>query len=215
MKKEETNDIVKYLIPKLEAIGISKDHYKVDVRTEKTGRKRGDVWISKKKQKETSFEKNIRGLIEAKHRNCTIGDMDWRDAMKQGKEKALKQGLTFYIVTNCISDFRFYSAFNDEEIKLDGKILTRLQPIEVLERVYSQVNEYNSYVVHKASKSIIPFSEKKFRTTLKNLADVYRSAGLKKGDERIDPTVSFVVLKYIGEKECEKRTLPKEIKLWH
>jgi len=214
MKKEEANDIVKYLIPKLEAIGISKDNYKVDVRTEKTGRKRGDVWISKKKQKETSFEKNIRGLIEAKHRNCTIGDIDWRDAMKHGKEKALKQGLTFYIVTNCISDFRFYNAFNDEEIKLDGKTLTRLQPLEVLERIYSQVNEYNSYVVHKASKSIVPFSEKKFRTTLKNLADVYRAAGLKKGDERIDPTISFVVLKYIGEKEREIRTLPKPIRLW-
>jgi type I restriction-modification system DNA methylase subunit len=214
MKKEETNDIVKYLIPKLDAVGISKENYKVDVRTEKTGLKRGDVWISKKKQGERSFDKNIRALIEAKHRNCMIGDMDWRDAMKQGKEKALKQELTFYIVTNCISDFRYYNAFNDEEIKLDGRTLTRLQAFEVLERIYSQANEYNSYVVHKASKSIVPFSEKKFRTTLKNLADVYRSAGLKKGDERIDPTVSFVVLKYIGEKERDVRTLPKPIRLW-
>lgn len=46
------------------------------------------------------------------------------------------------------------------------------------------------------------------------MADVYRSAGLKKGDERIDPTVSFVVLKYIGEKEKEERSLSRTIKLW-
>ena len=215
MKKEETNDIVQYLIPKLEEIGVAKDYCKVDVTTEKTGHKRGDIWVSKKKQTEIGFEKNIIAIIEAKHRNCINGDMDWRDAMRHGKEKATRQGLTYYIVTNCISDFRFYSAFNDEEINLDGKIITRLQPLEILEKIGTQVNESNSYVVHKASKSVVPFSETKFRTTLKNLADIYRSAGLKKGDERIDPTVGFVVLKYIGEKERERRTLPKEINLWN
>lgn len=215
MKKEEVNDIVQHLAPKLEKIGISKDYCKVDVTTEKTGHKRGDVWISNEKQEEIGFEKNIIALIEAKHRNCVIGDMDWRDAMRQGVEKSLKQGLTYYIVTNCISDFRFYNTFNDEEIKLDEKPITRLQPFEILEKIDTQVNESNSHVIHKASKPIVSFSEKKFRTTLKNLADIYRSAGLKKGDERIDPTVSFVVLKYIGEKEKERRTLAKAIKLWN
>ena len=215
MKKEEVNDIVQHLVPKLEEIGISKDYCKVDVTTEKTGHKRGDVWISNEKQEERGFEKNIIALIEAKHRNCVIGDMDWRDAMRQGVEKSLKQGLTYYIVTNCISDFRFYNTFNDEEIKLDEKPITRLQSFEILEKIDTQVNESNSHVIHKASKSIVSFSEKKFRTTLKNLADIYRSAGLKKGDQRIDPTVSFVVIKYIGEKEKERRTLSKAIKLWN
>ena len=68
MKKEETNDIVQYLIPKLEEIGIAKDYCKVDVTTEKTGNKRGDILVSKKKQSEIAFEKNILALIEAKHR---------------------------------------------------------------------------------------------------------------------------------------------------
>ena len=214
MKKEETNDIVQFLIPYLEKIGIVRQQCKIDVTTEKTSTKRGDVWISKNEQTHKDFEKNIVALIEAKHRNCKIGDMDWRDAMRQGKEKAGRQRLTYYIVTNCISDFRFYNASNDEEINLDGKTITRVQPLEILEKIETQVNKTNSYVVHKASKSIIPFSEIKFRTTLKKLADIYRSAGLKKGDERIDPTVSFVVLKYIGEKEKERRTLPEAIKLW-
>ncbi len=215
MKKEEANDVVQFLIPKIEETGISKAYCKVDVTTERTGRKQGDVWISKHPQTETKkFENNIVALIEAKHRNCIIGDIDWRDAMRQGKEKALKQNLAYYIVTNCISDFRFYNAFSDEEISLDGTIITGFQPLIVLEKIQSQVREDNSHVFHRASKTTISFSEAKFRATLKRLEDIYRSAGLKKGDERIDPTVGFVVLKYIGEKESERRTLAKTIKLW-
>ena len=215
MKKEEANDIIQYLIPALEKIGISRENCKIDVTTEKTGRERGDIWISLKKESNKDFEKNIIALIEAKHKNSTVGDMDWRDAMRQGKEKALKQGLNYYIITNCRSDFRYYNAHTDEEIVLDGKVLTKLVPLDALRKIQSQVSSDNSYVVYKTSKITRPISENKFRVTLKKLADIYRSAGLKKGDERIDPTVSFVVLKYISEKEQDKRTLPKEIKLWH
>lgn len=215
MKKEETNDIVQYLLPQLEALGISRDNCKIDVTTDKSGQKRGDIWISLKKQKETKFEENIIALIEAKHKKAIIGDMDWRDAMRQGKEKATKEGLHYYIVTNCVDEFRFYNAFNnDEEITLDGRALTKLVLLEVLQKIQSQVSIDISHVIHKASEGTRPFSEDKFRTTLKKLADIYRSAGLKKGDERIDPTVSFVVLKYISENEKEKRTIDKVIKMW-
>ncbi|MDD5473174.1 MAG: N-6 DNA methylase [Candidatus Methanoperedens sp.] len=214
MKKEETNDIVQYLIPQLETLGISRDNCKVDVTTEKSGQSRGDVWVSLKKQNERKFEENIIALIEAKHKKAIIGDMDWRDAMRQGKEKATKQGLHYYIVTNCTDEFRFYNAHNDEEILLDGKALTKLVTIEVLQKIQSQVSIHNSYVLHRASEVTRPFSEDKFRVTLRVLADIYRSAGLKKGDERIDPTVSFVVLKYISENEKDKRTLNEVIKLW-
>lgn len=214
MKKEETNDIIQFLIPSLENIGILRQQCKVDVTTEKTGKKRGDVWISRTKQIHKAFEKNIVALIEAKHRNCEIGDMDWRDAMKQGKEKARRHGLNYYIVTNCTANFRFYNSYTEGEISLDGKILTRLQTLKILEKIQTQVNIENSYVIHKASKETAPFSESKFRTSLKKLADIYRSCGLKKGDERIDPTVSFVVLKYIGEKESEHRKLPDKVKIW-
>jgi len=214
MKKEETNDIIQFLIPCLENFGIIRQQCKINVTTEKTGKKRGDVWISRNEQTHKDFESNIIALIEAKHRNCEIGDMDWRDAMKQGKEKARRHGLNYYIVTNCTTNFRFYNSYNDEEISLDGKILTRLQILQILEKINTQVNLENSYVIHKASKETTPFSESKFRTSLKKLADVYRSCGLKKGDERIDPTVSFVVLKYIGEKESEHRKLPDKVKIW-
>lgn len=214
MKKEETNDIIQYLIPSLEELKIPRNNLKIDVTTEKSGNKRGDVWISQTEQTRKNFEQNIVALIEAKHRNATIGDMDWRDAVRQGKEKSIKLGLNYYIVTNCKSEVRFYNTYNDEEIILDGKIIVKLVPLDILQKIQSQVSPDNSYVVHKASKSIIPFFESKFLMTLKKLADIYRSAGLKKGDERIDPTISFVVLKYISEKEKEKRTLDEVIKLW-
>lgn len=213
-KKEEANDIVQYLLPQLENLELPRGNCKIDVTTEKSGKQRGDIWISLKKQNSKNFESNIVALIEAKHKNTTIGDTDWRDAMHHGKEKALKQKLNYYIATNCKSEVRFYNAYNDEEIILDGKILTKIVALEILQKIQSQVSPENSYVVHKASKATRPYSEIKFRTTLKKLADVYRSAGLKKGDDRIDPTISFIVLKHISDQEAENRTLNKVIKLW-
>ena len=214
VKKEETNDIIQYLIPKLESIGISREQCKIDVTTEKSGTKRGDIWISLKKQSDKKFEENIICLIEAKHRKSTIGDMDWRNAMSHGREKAQKQNLNYYVVTNCKSEFRFYNSYSDEEIGLDGTIITKLVSMAILQKIQTQVKIDNSSVIHKSTKKITSLSPTKFRTTLKNLADVYRSSGLNKGDERIDPTISFVVLKYVSEKEQENRSLDKVIKLW-
>ncbi len=214
MKRQEANDIVQYLLPQLAEVGITVDYCKVDVTTEKSGSLRGDVWISTSKQKDSSFEKNITSLIEAKHRNSNVGDMDWRNAMEHGAKKARGQKLAFYIVTNCVSETRFYNVNNDEEISLDGRLLNHLVPIEVLKKIQTQVTSENSDVRHKSVTLTQPFAESKFRNSLKTLADIYRSAAIKEGDARIDPTVSFVVLKYIDEYEKEKRTLDPVIKLW-
>ena len=201
MKKEETNDIIQFFIPILKEVKIDIQNCKIDVTTEKSGNKRGDIWISNTKHGNKDFEKNIIALVEAKHRNCMIGDIDWRDAMKQGKEKSLKQRLNYYIVTNSKTEIRFYNSQTDEEILLDGKFITKMMGEEVLIKIQTQVKKDNSEVIYKSKKEIKHVSENKFRNTLKQLAEIYRSAGLKKGDERIDPTVSFVVLKYISEKE--------------
>lgn len=213
-KKEEANDIVQFLRPALEKVGIATENCKFDTRTDKTGRNRGDVWVSRQKQPSATFEKDIIALIEAKHCNCDLGDMDWRDAMAHGKSKAQTQGLTYYAVTNCRLTYRFYNAITDDEIRVDGKVLTSLQPMDVLEKMLTQVSADNSHVVHKTIKEVVPVSESKFRNALKELADVYRSCGLKKGDERIDPSVGFVVLKYIGEKEQDRRSLKKAVRIW-
>jgi type I restriction enzyme M protein len=214
VKKDETNDIVQYLIPTLEKVGIKHEYCKIDVTTEKSGNLRGDIWVSLSKFQDKDFEKNIIGLIEAKHRKTIVGDIDWRDAMRQGKEKARNQKLNYYIVTNCISEFRFYNSHTDEEIVVDGTIVTKLLTVEVLQKIQSQISAENCQVIHKSVTITAPISPAKFRETLKSLANIYRSVGLKQGEERIDPTVSFVVLKYISEAELEQRTLDKNIKLW-
>jgi len=215
MKKEETNDVIHLLIPKLEKVGIKKENIKFDVSTHQTDRLRGDVWISTSNQENnSSFEKNIIALIEAKHRNCSIGDSDWMDALSQGKIKAQKQGLKFYGVTNCDNSTRFYNIFNDNEIYLDEKIITDVIPFEIISKINAQISKSNSHVLDKLKKKDKPIHELDFRNSLNNLSNIYRSAGLKKGNDRIDPTISFVILKYISEMEEENRTLPSEIKIW-
>ena len=207
------NDLIQILLPKLQEVNIPIENCKIDVTTSKSGRQRGDIWVSLTKQEENDFEKKIIALIEVKHRNCNIGDMEWRDAMSQGKEKASKQGLKYYIVTNT-KDVRYYNINDDEEIKVDGKNLIRFVSLEVLQKIQTQASVTNSNIIHKVKRIYPPVSEAEFRETLKLIANTYRSAGLKKGDERIDPTVSFVVLKFISEKEREKRTLNSIIELW-
>ena len=213
-KKEEANDILQHLVPNLEHVGIHIANCKIDTTTELSGRQRGDVWISRVPQSHRVFEEQIIGLLEAKHRNCEIGDMDWREAMAKGKAKAAKQGLFSYGVTNCIDTHRYYNRFTDDEVIIDGAVSTRLQPVDVLEKLQAQVTSDNSSVVHKTSGGAPPVSEAKFRRSLERLANIYRSCGLKKGDERIDPTIAFVVLKYIGEKEQTQRTLRRLVKIW-
>ncbi len=214
-KKEEMNDIIQYLIPKLSDINISKEYLKIDVTTKVSKQQRGDIWISTSKQTDTNFEKNIICLIEAKHKKSNIGDIDWRDAMRQGKEKAIKQKLKSYAVTNCISDFRFYNVLkDDEEISLDGKVLTKLVDLVVLQKIQTQLTSNSSEIFHKSKQETNPIYENEFRQILKNISDIYRSAGLKKGDQSIDPTISFIILKYISEQENKSRTLDGLIKLW-
>lgn len=213
-KKEEMNDIIQFLIPSLEKVKINKSHCKIDVTTEKTGNKRGDIWISLQPQSNKAFEKSIICLIEAKHKKCVVGDMDWRDAMRQGLEKSQKHKLNYYVVTNCVTETRYYNCHNDEEIALDGKLLNHLVSIEILKKIQHQVSKDVSSVIHKTVTLGRPFSESKFRNSLSNLANIYRSAGIKNGDERIEPTISFVVLKYIDEYEKAERKLNKVIKLW-
>jgi hypothetical protein len=83
-----------------------------------------------------------------------------------------------------------------------------------LHKIQTQVSIDNSVVIHKTQKDNREFMEAKFGRILKEWANIYRSVGLRSGDERIDPTVSFVVLKYISEKEEEVSTLNNVIKLW-
>lgn len=219
MKKKiihaEANDVVQLLLPLLDPVGIKISQCKIDSTTTKSGSLRGDVWVSRKRYDSPGFETNIVSLIEAKHRKCLIGDRDWLDAVSHGRDKAPLHKLNFFIVTNCTSAVRFYNAHTIEEISLDGAIITALQPIEILERVQAQVDAENSHVVFKSISSKPPISERQFHKTLQTLESVYRSCGIKKdNNERVDATIAFVILKYIGEKESEQRSLDSVVKIW-
>jgi hypothetical protein len=64
VKKEETNDIIQFLIQQLENIWISMEYCKIAVTTEKSKGQRGDVWISSEKQDSVSFEKKLLLLLK-------------------------------------------------------------------------------------------------------------------------------------------------------
>ena len=68
-----------------------------------TGSKRPDILISEFEYDGTNDEQYIKNLVayaEAKD-DCKVEDKDWKDALKQGKIKAPKLGLPYFIVTNC------------------------------------------------------------------------------------------------------------------
>lgn len=205
------NDINSFLIPILNENNVV-DNYKIDVTTAKTTPRRGDVWISLSSSEDVNFEKNIIALIEVKHKNSNINDSYWKEGMKHGKEKASMQGLNYYIVSNC-KEFRFYNVYDDSLLYLDNHLITKMVTLELLNKINTQVSENNSEIYDKEIIEYPEIQESNFRNSLNKLSDIYRSASIKK-DERIDPTISFVILKYIAEKEIEERHLSDKIKLW-
>jgi len=215
MKREETNDIVQNIYDLLEEVGIDKRFCKQDVTTQKTLSQRGDVWISlSDNSNKKDFENNIIALVEAKHKKCVIGDSEWKEAMRHGKEKSEKQGLNSYIVTNCKDLFRFYNRFNGEEITIDNKKIISLQPIKILVKAQTQINKNNSKIINKIKNEKVK-TEKDFQKLLYKLKEIFRSCAIKKSEEKIDTTISFIILKYISEMEAEEETLNKVVKLWN
>lgn len=214
MKKEETTDIVQYIYNQLEKVGINKVFTKQDTSTKRTLFKRGDIWISLSENTKPDFEKNIIALVEAKHKKCVIGDKEWKIAMEDGRIKTEKQRLNYYIVTNCKDTVRFFNRFNDEEILLDNKPIRHWQPIDILVKIQSQVNKNNSKVIHKLKNYHSEVTEKDFQKSLDYIKDVYRSCSISDTSDKINTVIGFILLKYIAEKESEKRTLDNAVKLW-
>lgn len=86
-----------------------------------TGSKRPDILISEFEYDGTNDEQYIKNLVayaEAKD-DCKVGDKDWKDALKQGKIKAPKLGLPYFIVTNCKTTY-FYNAKTLKQLTLNG-----------------------------------------------------------------------------------------------
>lgn len=203
MAKEVSNMIKKFL-PVIESKGFKIKNCEFDSTTPETGRKRGDIWLKDDMGK-------YLGLIEAKDVTCVIGDHDWEDAMRQGKTKSLVQGLNYYIVTNCNDYTRYYNSHTEDEIQFDEKPITSLLSLDDTLKVIAQINKDNSIaysILHTGE-----IYEREFVNCLDKLENIYRGCSIA-NDNCIEPTISFIVIKYISEMEDESRTLERAIKLW-
>lgn len=97
-----------------------------------TGSKRPDILISEFEYDGTNDEQYIKNLVayaEAKD-DCKVGDKDWKDALKQGKIKAPKLGLPYFIVTNCKTTY-FYNAKTLKQLTLNGNPIREFQTIDI------------------------------------------------------------------------------------
>lgn len=214
-RRQEDTFIDQLVYPKLELLGIPRAFIKRNVTTDRSGRKRGDLWISDVEYTDPDFDQRILCLIECKDISCTNGDKDWLDAQQQGQEKARKQGLHSFFVSNTISETRCYNTSSLEEIKIDSNIITDFQPLPILRAIQTQISDKNCEVFLSTfgRKSLDP---KEFRSSLWNLRQIYRARGISKGseDSMIKTTLTFGILKLISEQQKIQRTIPDTIYLW-
>ena len=97
-----------------------------------TGSKRPDILISEFEYDGTNDKQFIENLVayaEAKD-DCSVDDSDWKDAIKQGKAKAPKLGLPYFIVTNCKTTY-FYNAKTLKQLTLNGNPIREFQTIDI------------------------------------------------------------------------------------
>lgn len=212
--KEETTDIIQNFYPKLKEVEIDLALTKQDVSTKKSKPFRGDLWISKVPNNNKNWEENIIALIEAKTIQCKLDDRDWNEAKSDGQKKAGKQELPYFIVTNTNDLIRFYNTETLKEIKIDSEIIISMQPLNVLQKLYTQISGTNNIIKLKISFKKALYTEKDFQKTLFQLKNIYRMSKIDNDSEMINTTIGFVVLKYISEKEKHQRTLDKNIMLW-
>jgi len=168
-----------------------------------TGSERPDILISEFEfdgNNEQQFVENIVGYAEAKDSSCKIDDAAWRDAIKQGKSKAKKLNLPYFIVTNCKSSV-FYNAKNGKEITLNRNSIREFQTIDILRLIRHRLSSSpNSTNIQTSVDSISTISEAIFNKKLWELATIYRGINFKDNLQKIDFTIGFVSLEFFEEK---------------
>jgi len=174
--------------------------------TKYTGSKRPDLLISEFEfdgQNEDQYVQNLIAYAEIKD-NCSVGDKDWKDALKQGKEKAHKLNLPYFIVSNCKISI-FYNTLSLEEITLNKNPIREFQTIDILRLIKSRLRTTpKKSNIRTNVDSISTISESIFNKKLWELANIYRGIKFKNNVEKIDFTIGFVSLEFFEEKETEE-----------
>jgi type I restriction enzyme M protein len=167
-----------------------------------TGAKRPDLLISEFEydgKNDEQFIKNLVAYAEVKD-NCSVGDSDWADALQQGKFKAAKLGLSYFIVTNCKTSV-FYNASTLEEITLNRNPIREFQTIDILRLIKNRLAQIQGLCdIQTNVDSISTISEAIFNKKLWELATVYRGINFNNNQQKIDFTIGFVSLEFFEEK---------------
>jgi type I restriction-modification system DNA methylase subunit len=169
-----------------------------------TGSKRPDVLISEFEYdgaNDVQFISNLVAYAEAKD-DCTVDDRDWKDAVKQGKLKAPKLGLPYFIVTNCRTTY-FYNAKTLKPIILNGNPIREFQTIDIYRLIKNKLSANPDLdSINTNVDSISTISEAIFNKKLWELKEIYRSVNFTNNTQKIDFTIGFVALEYFEEKEA-------------
>ena len=201
---------------RFDALGIAWENTRRNASTERTTPLRGDIWVSKVRHDAHDFESKIVALIECKDRNCSLGDRDWVDAIRQGTEKATRQRLNSFFVTNTDGVTRCYNRHTGQSITLDGSEVSDFQSIATLAAIQAQISPANSSVRIRSFAQVVPDSNH-FRAALWNLKQIYRSKGMGAGSEEeiIKTTLTLCILKILSERQRVVPMLPTTILLWN
>ncbi|MHB8602009.1 MAG: HsdM family class I SAM-dependent methyltransferase [Nitrosotalea sp.] len=173
--------------------------------TKYTGSKRPDLLISEfeydlGEKNDTEFIGNLVAYAEAKD-DASVDDAFWKDAMKQGKDKALKLKLPYFIVTNCKTSI-FYNAKTGKEIKLNKNPIREFQTIDILRLIKHKLKkDPNLENIFTNVDSLSVISEAVFNRKLWELAKIYRNINFENNVQKIDFTIGFISLEYFEEKE--------------
>lgn len=186
--------------------------------TKYTGSKRPDLLISEfeydlQKKNDTEFIKNLVAYAEAKD-DCSVDDKDWKDAFKQGMEKASKLKLPYFIITN-FKTTRFYNVKTGKELSLNGNPIHEFQTIDIFRLIKNRLSKNPTLVnILTNVDSISVISEAVFNKKLWELAKIYRNINFDNNVQKIDFTIGFISLEYFEERERLKGKLDATKLYW-
>ena len=167
-----------------------------------TGSKRPDLLISEFEfdgSNDRQFIENLVAYAEIKD-NCSFDDKDWKDALTQGKQKAPKLKLPYFIVTNCRMSV-FYNALTLKEITLNKNPIREFQTVDILRLIKNRLTKEPRLAnIQTNVDSISTISEAIFNKKLWELATVYRGINFKHNPQKIDFTIGFISLEFYEEK---------------
>jgi hypothetical protein len=170
-----------------------------------TGSKRPDLLISEfeydsNKKNDTEFINNLVAYAEVKD-DCAVDGQEWKDAKKQGKAKAGRLKLPYFIVTNCKTS-AFYNTRTGNEVRLNNNPIREFQTIDILRLIKNKLKKsplLENILTNVDSLSVI--SEAIFNKKLWELAKIYRNVNFENNVQKIDFTIGFISLEFFEEKE--------------